>query len=117
MGRFVMDEEGWRELGELVREEVVVPIADEIADDARSNLEPHRRKPIPRSLIDAIEIDIIGNFEAEIGADREYAAAQELGARPHPIPNAWGTGRTVMHPGNKPLAYQRRALYKYRGGD
>lgn len=49
-------------------------------------------------------------------ADAEYAAAQELGAQPHTIPNAWGRGVPVEHPGNaaqpylRPAAYQSRAL-------
>lgn len=39
-----------------------------------------------------------------------HAAAQEKGAAPHPIPNAFGTGATVMHPGNAAQPYIRPAI-------
>lgn len=42
-------------------------------------------------------------------------AAQEYGARPHPIPNAFGRGFTVQHPGNAAQPYMRPALFTKRG--
>jgi len=57
---------------------------------------------------------IVIDLDAEahyIGADVEYAAAQELGARPHFIPHGWGHDPGVHHPGNKAQPYLRPALY------
>ena len=38
----------------------------------------------------------------------------EFGTRPHPIPNAFGLGITVMHPGTDPQPYLRPAAYRRR---
>jgi hypothetical protein len=38
----------------------------------------------------------------------------ELGTRPHPIPNAFGLGFTVMHPGTEAQPYLRPAAYTKR---
>lgn len=46
-----------------------------------------------------------GVIEAKTG----HAGPQEKGAGPHPIPNAFGMGITVMHPGNAAQPYLRPA--------
>lgn len=43
-----------------------------------------------------------------------HAGPQELGAGPHIIPNAFGRGLPVLHPGNAPQPYIRPALQKLR---
>lgn len=44
----------------------------------------------------------------------DHWAAQEYGAQPHEIPNAFGRGITVEHPGNGAQPYMRPALYTKR---
>lgn len=43
-------------------------------------------------------------------ATDDAALPQETGARPHPIPNAFGRGITVDHPGNPATRYLHRAM-------
>lgn len=50
-----------------------------------------------------------------VGVSGPNSASQETGAAPHPIPNAFGSGQTVMHPGNAPQPFIRPALTKLRG--
>ncbi len=52
--------------------------------------------------------------EGIVRAGAGHAAAQELGASPHLIPNAWGHGVTVEHPGTAAQPYLRPALYQKR---
>lgn len=52
--------------------------------------------------------------EGIVRAGAGHAAAQEMGASPHPIPNAFGSGQTVQHPGNVEQPYLRPALYQNR---
>lgn len=47
-----------------------------------------------------------------VGVSGPNSASQETGAVPHPIPNAFGSGETVMHPGNSPQPFIRPALTK-----
>jgi hypothetical protein len=49
-----------------------------------------------------------------VGFRADHAAAVELGARAHEIPNAWGRGITVHHPGTKAQTYLRPAVYRAR---
>lgn len=42
--------------------------------------------------------------------NKRYTAPVHEGSRPHAIPNAFGRGVTVMHPGNKANPWMRRAL-------
>lgn len=60
-----------------------------------------------------------------VRADAPYAAAVEMGSRPHPIiasgpwslwsPEEGYLGHAVMHPGAKPQSFMRKALYQERG--
>lgn len=50
-----------------------------------------------------------------VRAETPHAGPQEMGAGPHPIPNAFGSGQTVMHPGNGPQPYLRPAIAKLAG--
>lgn len=49
-------------------------------------------------------------YQVLIEALAEYAAAVHEGARPHDIPNAFGRGDTVWHPGNEANTWMRRAI-------
>jgi hypothetical protein len=48
--------------------------------------------------------------EAGAEATADYAAAVHDGARPHTIPNAFGRGKPVEHPGNEPNPWLRRSV-------
>lgn len=68
-----------------------------------------------RNLASSIRFDVnTAKGTAIIRADRRvasYANIVEIGAKPHPIPNAFGKGITVMHPGMKGKLYMRKAGY------
>lgn len=51
---------------------------------------------------------------AGIPPNRDAPAYVEFGTRPHDIPNAWGMGFTVHHPGTRPQPFLRPAAYTKR---
>lgn len=53
---------------------------------------------------------MISSRSARIVATPGHALPQEKSAGPHPIPNAFGRGITVQHPGNAAQPYLRPAL-------
>lgn len=117
-GDFDFDESGWLELTEAVRDDVMRPALDDIQHDARRNVDK-RSGALARS----IETDVTSWDSGYVGSDKEYAAAHELGADPHNIPEAFGRPRPFgehgrfegkFHPGNKAEPYLRPALYKER---
>lgn len=57
-----------------------------------------------------------GRIEAEIGPTADYGADVEYGTQPHDIPNAWGRGITVHHPGTAPQPYMRPAFERRAPG-
>lgn len=61
-------------------------------------------------LTSSIEGRMTGRTTGVVEADAGHAAAIESGAAPHEIPNAFGSGQTVMHPGNEPQPYIRPVL-------
>lgn len=77
-------------------------LAQQIADMARI-FAPRRRGILAAS----IRVFSFGT-RGEAVADAPWAAPQEEGAVPHPIPNAFGWGITVMHPGNPAVHYMLR---------
>ena len=58
---------------------------------------------------DEIKTEVKEN-EVIIGTNVFYAHGVELGNPPHAIPNAFGSGKTVWHPGNPPKSFLRKAL-------
>jgi hypothetical protein len=68
------------------------------------------------NMHDTIFVDPQGEGEAEVGAtalsDRgfPYPIVIELGSDPHEIPNAFGRGFTVQHPGTKPKPFVQPSL-------
>lgn len=66
-------------------------------------------------LLNSVSTTVIGDgrfgrIEAEIGPTVDYGADVEYGTQPHDIPNAWGRGFTVHHPGTAPQPYMRPAF-------
>lgn len=64
--------------------------------------------------------DLARSIEAAPALGRVYVgtdhwAPQEFGAAAHDIPNAFGWGITVRHPGNAAQPFMRPALYTKRG--
>jgi hypothetical protein len=105
--RITVDEVGLEEI-----REIVIRVRNNALDDMKTDAE--RFAPVDTGdLFLSIDVDhVAGTLYADTG----YAAAVELGSDEHEIPNAWGTGRTVMHPGGpaqpylRPAAYQKRVL-------
>lgn len=57
------------------------------------------------NLVNSISTSVHG-LTAEVGPTAEYGGFVEQGTDgPYPIPNAFGWGITVMHPGNAPQPY------------
>lgn len=96
-------------------------MAEEFGHDARE----HYARPIRRDakvlapkrtgeLKSRIKIEEEGDAHY-IGADLDYTAPQEQGARPHFISHGLGREPGVHHPGNPEVAFLKRALYRRRG--
>lgn len=69
-----------------------------------------RREKLSGSIEGHMTSATAGVVKAHAG----HAGPQELGAGPHEIPNAFGSGHPVMHPGNAPQPYLRPALERLR---
>lgn len=54
--------------------------------------------------------------EVEVVADTDYAASVHEGARAHEIPNAFGRGEPVEHPGNDPNPWMSRSIDQMAAG-
>jgi len=88
-------------------------LAEEVAHDAR------RYAPIDTGYLsthivvsdDATRVVALG---AGLPPNADAPAYVEYGTRPHPIPNAFGWGITVHHPGTEAQPYLRPAAYKRR---
>lgn len=58
------------------------------------------------TLMGSISTDITDDgLGFEVGPTAEYGGYVEEGTAPHPIPDAFGWGITVMHPGTSPEPY------------
>lgn len=85
-----------------------------VRDNALDDMKPEAERNAPilsGELFLSIDVD---HAAGRLHADAPYAAAVELGSKAHEIPNAWGTGRTVMHPGGPAQPYLRPAAYRQR---
>ena len=60
---------------------------------------------------DARRVRVLG---AGIPPNRDAPIYVEFGTRPHRIPNAFGWGITVMHPGTQAQPFMRPAAYRKR---
>lgn len=69
-----------------------------------------RREKLTSTIEGRMTSATAGVVEATAG----HALPQEMGAGPHEIPNAFGSGHPVMHPGNAPQPYIRPALARLR---
>lgn len=96
--------------------EQIRKIATRVRNNALNDMKADAERYVPvdeGDLFLSIDVDPAAGT---LHADTEYAAAVEMGSAPHDIPNAWGTGHTVRHPGGpaqpylRPAAYQKRAL-------
>lgn len=97
------------EAGEEAARELVETAADDASD--RAPVGPARRDYGRRPKLSANVIPVmVGPKTGHVVATPEHGGPQEKGAGPHPIPNAWGSGRTVMHPGNAAQPYIRPAI-------
>lgn len=84
-------------------------LADTIAARAIVNV-ASRLRVRSGQLLGGIDSRMVSAFVGEaFVAGVKHAAPQEEGAGPHPIPNAFGWGITVDHPGNPAVHYMRDA--------
>lgn len=89
---------------------IATRVRNNVLDDSKADAE--RFAPVDSGdLFLSIDAD---HATGRLYANTDYAAAVELGSEPHEIPNAWGTGRTVMHPGGPAQPYLRPAVYQQR---
>lgn len=85
-------------------------------EDASERLKDRGQANCPigktRQLYDSHEVIPVNADATEAGAQAtaDYAAAVHEGARPHTIPNAFGRGEPVEHPGNEPNPWLRRSV-------
>lgn len=105
-GRFigVCDEAGARAAQELV--EATADIASDLAPVGPGRADYGRRPKLSGAIFPVMMSAKVGRVVARAG----HALAQEYGAGPHWIPNAFGFGITVLHPGNGPQPYLRPAI-------
>lgn len=103
--RVELDESGLEQI-----RKITIRVRNNALDDMKADAE--RFVPVDTGdLFLSIDVDhAVGTLSANTG----YAAAVELGSDPHEIPNAWGSGRTVMHPGGPAQPYLRPAAYQQR---
>jgi hypothetical protein len=90
-------------------------LAEAVAKDVRifAAVDTGYMKTHVRVEEDGHRVHVLG---AGIPPNVDVPAYVEYGTRPHDIPNAWGLGFTVHHPGTsaqpfmRPAAYRRRAI-------
>jgi hypothetical protein len=61
-------------------------------------------------LAGSIHSRMLSSRHGFVAADADHAMPQEEGAVPHDIPNAFGRGFTVHHPGNPATHFMRDAM-------
>lgn len=98
---------------DAIRRDIRVWLCGEVASDAR------RYAPVDTGYLhthiepthDYTRVTAQG---AGIPPNREAPAYVEYGTRPHDIPNAFGWGITVRHPGTQAQPFMRPAAYTRR---
>jgi hypothetical protein len=103
--RIDADENGLAEIGRIA-----VRVRNNALDDMAADAK--RLAPVDTGeLVLSVHAD---HAAGQLVADADHAAAVEMGARPHDIPNAFGRGFTAQHPGTKAQPYLRPAAYRSR---
>lgn len=89
-------------------------LAKRVRNNALDDMKPEAERNAPilsGELFLSIDVD---HEAGQLRADAPHAAAVELGSSPHEIPNAWGRGITVQHPGGPAQPYLRPAAFRQR---
>jgi hypothetical protein len=92
----------------------ICSIATRVRNNALDDMKADAERFVPVDTGDLFLSIDVDHAAGTLHADTEYAAAVEMGSEAHEIPNAWGTGRTVTHPGGPPQPYLRPAAYQQR---
>lgn len=103
--RIDVDESGLAEVGHAFTR-----VRNNFLDDCL----PDARRNAPVDTGELVESVYVDHAAGRIGAHAEHAAPVEVGSSPHEIPNAFGRGFTVEHPGSKAQPYLRPAVYRSR---
>lgn len=109
-GRFeaILDEAGVRTAAAMVE-----AAADDAAD--RAPVGPGRKDYGRRPKLNTVVIPVMTSPKVGVIVVRTgHGSSQEHGARPHWIPNAFGMGVPVLHPGNAAQPYVRPAILALR---
>lgn len=89
---------------------VATRVRNNFLDDCKPDAE--RLAPVDTGdLYLSIDVD---HGAGQLVARVPHAAAVEMGSAPHDIPNAFGRGVTVHHPGGPAQPYLRPAVYRTR---
>jgi hypothetical protein len=89
-------------------------IATRVRNNALDDMKPDAERYVPVDEGDLFLSIGVDHAAGTLHATAPYAAAVENGSAPHEIPNAWGTGHSVTHPGGPPQPYLRPAAYQQR---
>lgn len=103
--RIDIDEGGMREVAHTFTR-----VRNNFLDDCL----PDARRNAPVDTGELAASGYVDHGAGRIGFRADHAAPVEVGASPHEIPNAWGRGITVEHPGTKAQPYLRPAVYRAR---
>jgi len=90
--------------------EIAIKVRNNLLDDCL----PEAVRNAPRDTGELAGSGYVDHAAGRLGFRAAHAAAVEMGARPHEIPNAFGRGGSVEHPGTKAQPYMRPAVYRAR---
>lgn len=88
-------------------------LAEQVAKDARRYAAVDTGY-MKSHIVTADDFHRVVALGAGIPPDKDVPAYVEYGTRPHRIPNAFGWGITVEHPGTKAQPFLRPAAYRKR---
>lgn len=88
-------------------------LAEQVAQDA-SRYAPEDTGYLSTHIVVSRDGRRVTALGAGTPPNEEAPVYVEYGTRPHPIPNAFGHGVTVMHPGTDAQPFMRPAAYKRR---
>jgi hypothetical protein len=107
---------GGVEIGRQAMEDLLYRVRRDELEDTSERLKERCEANSPigetRHLHDSHEVIPVNADATEAGVENtaRYAAAAHEGARAHIIPNAFGRGESVEHPGNEPDPWMRRSV-------
>ena len=96
-----------------IRQDLRRWLAEQVAADAR-RYAPEDTGYLKDHIVVSPDAGRVTALGAGTPPNKEAPAHVEYGTRPHLIPNAFGRGITVLHPGTDAQPFMRPAAYKRR---